>query len=252
MHIHADGIIVATPMNLILLFDEDFVDGSRVRLTGRRLRHVTDVHRAVVGEELVAGVANGRVGRGTITRLDAEALEMDVSLDRDPPAALPLTLILALPRPKVLNRVIAGATSLGIKRIVLINAWRVEKSYWSSPRLSADNLRQQAILGLEQARDTVLPSIETRRLFRPFVEAELPAIARDTRALVAHPHAREACPRDVREAITLAIGPEGGFIDAEIASLERAGFIPVSIGERILRVETVVPFLAATLTKSAS
>lgn len=234
-------------MNLILLFDDDFIEASRVRLAGRRLRHVTDVHRAAVGESLVVGVAGGRIGLGTITRLDTEQLEMDVSLDRDPPAALPLTLILALPRPKVLNRVIAGAASLGIKRIVLINAWRVEKSYWSSPRLSSENLRTQAILGLEQARDTVLPSIETRRLFRPFGEDELPAIARGTRALVAHPHAREACPRGMREPVTLLIGPEGGFIDAEIGSLELIGFTPVSIGERILRVETAVPFLAARL-----
>jgi RsmE family RNA methyltransferase len=234
-------------VNLILLFDDDFVAPSRVRLTGRRLRHVIDVHRAAVGEDLAVGVANGRIGRGTITRIDGDALEMDVAFDRDSPAALPLTLILALPRPKVLNRVIAGAASLGIKRIVLINAWRVEKSYWSSPRLSDENLRAQAILGLEQARDTILPSIETRRLFRPFVEDELPALARGTRALVAHPHATEACPRHVSEPITLVIGPEGGFIDAEIASLERIGFICVNIGDRILRVETAVPFLAARL-----
>ena len=234
-------------MNLILLFDDDFFAESRVRLTGRRLQHVRDVHRGLLGDELVAGIANGRIGRGTITKLDPDALEMEIALDRDAPPALPLTLILALPRPKVLNRVIAGAASLGIKRIVLINAWRVEKSYWSSPRLSSENLRMQSILGLEQARDTVLPSIETRRFFRPFVEDELPSLARDTRALVAHPHAREACPRDVREPVTLVIGPEGGFIDAEIASLEAAGFAPVTIGKRILRVETAVPFLAAWL-----
>jgi len=237
-------------VNLILLFDDDFIDTSRVRLTGRRVRHVADVHRAAGGEDLVVGIANGRIGRGTIIRLDAEALEMDIALDRDPPAALPLTLILALPRPKVLNRVIAGAASLGIKRIVLLNAWRVEKSYWSSPRLSDENLRAQSILGLEQARDTVLPTIETRRLFRPFVEDELPGIARGTRSLVAHPNAREACPRDLREPVTLVIGPEGGFIDVEIASLERIGFTPVTIGERILRVETAVPYLAARLSPS--
>jgi len=233
-------------VNLILLFDDDFISDSRVRLTGRRLQHVRDVHRATAGESLTVGIANGRIGRGTITRLGDDALEMDVALDRDPPPPLPLTLILALPRPKVLNRVIAGAASLGIKRIVLINAWRVEKSYWSSPRLTPENLRTQSILGLEQARDTVLPSIELRRLFRPFVEDELPSIAA-TRALVAHPPASEECPRDVREPVTLVIGPEGGFIDAEIASLERVGFTPVSIGERILRVETAVPFLVARL-----
>jgi 16S rRNA (uracil1498-N3)-methyltransferase len=234
-------------VNLILLFDDDFISGSRVRLTGRRLQHVRDVHRAAAGESLTVGVANGRIGRGTITDLTEDALEMDIALDRDPPPPLPLTLILALPRPKVLNRVIAGAASLGIKRIVLINAWRVEKSYWSSPRLTPESLRIQSILGLEQARDTVLPSIELRRLFRPFVEDELPSIALGTRALAAHPHAREECPREVHEPVTLVIGPEGGFIEAEIASLERIGFTPVSIGERILRVETAVPFLVARL-----
>jgi RsmE family RNA methyltransferase len=234
-------------VNLILLFDEDFIAASRVRLRGRRLAHVRDVHRAAAGESLTVGVANGRMGRGTITHLDDDTLEMDIALERDPPPPLPLTLILALPRPKVLNRVIAGAASLGIKRIVLINAWRVEKSYWSSPRLTPENLRTQSILGLEQSRDTVLPSIETRRLFRPFVEDELPSIARGTHALVAHPQAREECPRGVDERVTLAIGPEGGFIDAEIASLDRVGFAPVSIGERVLRVETAVAFLAARL-----
>lgn len=234
-------------MNLILLFDEDFVSPTHVTLSGRRLQHISSVHRAAVGDALVIGVANDRIGIGTVTHIDGEVLEMDVTLDREPPPALALTLILALPRPKVLNRVVASAASLGIKRIVLLNSWRVEKSYWKSPRLSEDNLRHQSILGLEQARDTVLPAIETRRFFRAFVEEELPSLARGTRALVAHPHAQEACPRGVREPVTLVIGPEGGFIDAEIASLERAGCTAVTVGERILRVETVVPFLVSRL-----
>ncbi|MFL6245226.1 MAG: 16S rRNA (uracil(1498)-N(3))-methyltransferase [Thermoanaerobaculia bacterium] len=234
-------------MNLILLFAEDFVDDRRVVLTGRRLEHVTNVHRAAVGDALIVGVADGRIGRGEITRLDATALEMRVTLDADPPAPLPLTLVLALPRPKVLNRVIAGATSLGVKRIHLINAWRVEKSYWKSPRLSEENLLAQRILGLEQARDTTLPAISLHRFFRAFVEEELPAIARDSLALVAHPSATTECPRDVAQPVTLAVGPEGGFIEEEIASLQRAGFTPVALGPRILRVETAVASIIGRL-----
>ena len=232
-------------MNLILLFDDDFVAPARVRLTGRRLHHVLEVHRAAAGDELTVGVAGGRVGRGVVARLDGDALEMDVTLDREPPAPLPLTLILALPRPKVLNRVMASVASLGVKRVVLVNAWRVEKSYWKSPRL--DHLRDQLILGLEQAKDTMLPALELRRFFRPFVEDELPAIARGTRALVAHPSAPAECPRDVREAVTLAIGPEGGFIAEEIASLKCVGFAPVSMGARVLRVETAVAAIIGRL-----
>lgn len=234
-------------MNLILLFDDDFIDHDwidhgRVRLTGRRLEHVTNVHRAAIGDELVVGVTGGRIGRGRITQL-GDALEMEVTLDSEPPAPLPLTLILAVPRPKVLNRVIASASSLGVKRIVLVNAWRVEKSYWKSPRMSEQNLRNQSILGLEQARDTILPVIEQRRLFRPFVEEE----SFDGLKLVAHPIAARECPRALTEHVTLAIGPEGGFIAAEVESLRRAGFEAVSLGDRILRVETAVAAVIARL-----
>jgi RsmE family RNA methyltransferase len=233
-------------MNLVLLHPADFVAESRVRLTGRRLEHVANIHRAAIGDSLTVGLENGQVGRGVIARLD-DALELDVALDQDPPEKLPLTLVLALPRPKVLNRVIASATSMGVRRIILFNAWRVEKSYWQSPRLEEENLRQQRILGLEQARDTILPQLELRRFFRPFVEDELPAIADATRKLVAHPKTAAECPRDVQEPVTLVIGPEGGFIDQEIASLERIGFEPVSLGPRILRVETAVAAVISRL-----
>ncbi len=237
-------------MNLILLFPEDFLSEDHVRLTGRRLAHVTSVHRAMVGDTLAVGIAGGRMGRGEVTRIDAEALEMRLTIDRDPPKALEATLVLALPRPKVLNRVIASATSLGVKRIFLINAWRVEKSYWKSPRLSAENLMMQRVLGLEQARDTILPSIELRRFFRTFVEDELPSIIDGSTALVAHPggtgHIVPGQP------LTIAIGPEGGFIAEEIASLERIGFVTVSLGERILRVETAVAVALAGTMRGGS
>ena len=233
-------------MNLILLFEDDFAADDIVRLTGRRLEHVMNVHRVKVGDELTVGVSGGRIGSGVVTRLD-DALEMRVALKDDPPPPLPLTLVLALPRPKVLNRVIASATSLGVKRMHLINAWRVEKSYWKSPKLSYENFLLQRTLGLEQAKDTILPDISLHRLFRPFVEKELPSIAKDSLALVAHPRANDECPRAVEGAVTLAIGPEGGFIAEEIASLKRIGFQAVSLGARVLRVETAVAALIGRL-----
>ena len=234
-------------MNLVLLFDDDFLSGEKVRLVGRRLEHVRGVHRAELGDELTVGHLGGAMGRGLITRLDNDCLEMDVVLDQPPPPKLPLRLILALPRPKVLNRVIASATSQGVARIDLVNAWRVEKSYWKSPQLGEENLRLQRILGLEQAKDTGLPDLHLHRLLRPFVEDELPTIAKDTLALVAHPGAVVPCPRGLNQPVTLAIGPEGGFIPAEVELLARSGFQPVSLGDRILRVETAVAALVARL-----
>jgi len=181
-------------LNLILLFEDDFTGPGQVRLTGRRLQHVLEVHRARPGDELTVGLLGGAMGRGRVTDL-GEALLMDVVLDQPPPPKAALTLVLALPRPKVLNRVLAAATSLGAARIYLVNAWKVEKSYWKSPRLAEANLLLQRILGLEQARDTRLPELHLRRLLRPFAEDELPGLLAGTTALLAHPGAAAVCPR---------------------------------------------------------
>jgi RsmE family RNA methyltransferase len=235
-------------MNLILLFPEDFVDGTgRVRLEGRRLKHVLEVHRAAGGDELRVGLLGGRVGSGTVVRLDQSVLEMEVRLERAPPPALPVALVLALPRPKALRRVLRSASAMGVKRIVLLNAFRVEKSFWKSPVLEPERLREQVVLGLEQACDTVLPEVLLRPLFKPFVEDELPALIQSTLPLVAHPDSSFTCPRAVNKAVTLVVGPEGGFIPYEMEKLVSLGFTPVQLGERVLTVETVVPALLARL-----
>ncbi|MFZ5998552.1 MAG: 16S rRNA (uracil(1498)-N(3))-methyltransferase [Nitrospirota bacterium] len=234
-------------MNLIILFETDFIDTNRVRLGGRRFRHVLEIHRARAGDELTVGLLNGGIGAGRITFLDEGRLEMEVSLDREPPLPLPVTLVLALPRPKVLKRVLIATSSMGVKRIYLINAFRVEKSFWKSPVLYSESINEQLVLGLEQARDTLLPDVVLKPLFKLFVEDELPGIMEGTLRLVAHPHAAEPCPCAVARQVTLAVGPEGGFIPYEIERLKECGFRPVYLGERILRTETAVSALLAKL-----
>jgi 16S rRNA (uracil1498-N3)-methyltransferase len=231
-------------MNLILLFKEDFIDDTnRVRLEGRRLKHVLEVHRANPGEILCVGLMNSMTGTGCVTLINDKVLEMDIHFDQEPPEKLPLNLILALPRPKVLSRIIQCASSMGVKNIWLVNSARVEKSFWQSPRLSGDNLHKQLVLGLEQSKDTVLPEIITKKFFKRFVEDDILEIINGTQAFVAHPHAATLCPREVKSPITLAIGPEGGFIPYEIEKLTEFGFTPVQMGERILKVESAVPAL---------
>jgi len=235
-------------MNLVLLYEEDFTDGrKKVRLSGRRLRHIREVHRAKEGDTLCAGLEGGRIGSGRVTFIDDKVLEMVIALSRAAPDPLPLTLVLALPRPKVLRRVLFSAAALGVKRIVLVNAYRVEKSFWQSPVLHLENIRKQLILGLEQARDTILPEVLLRSRFKPFIEDELPELARETLRIVAHPQAAEQCPRGADCPVILAIGPEGGFIPYEIAKFASAGFSAVTLGERVLPVETAVPFLISRL-----
>jgi len=236
-------------MNLILLFPEDDLAPGYVRLTGRRMQHLLAVQRASEGDRLRVGRANGAIGSGEITRITASSIELRVALSEPPPPALPVRLVLALPRPKMLKRVLISAVSMGVKQIHLVNSYRVEKSYWGSPLLTPEKLAEPVILSLEQACDTVLPVIRQHPLFKPFVEDELPALVEGSLPLVAHPGGEQDCPAAVAEPVTLAIGPEGGFIPYEIDKLRECGFRPFHFGPRILRVETAVPALLSRFMK---
>ena len=234
-------------MNLLLLEDADFVAADRAVLSGRQLKHLHEVHGAESGDSLRVGRLGGLMGRGTLLALDEQHAELHVELDQPPPAKLPLTLLLALPRPKMLKRVLQTVAAMGVPRLVLLNSYRVEKSFWQTPFLEPEAIREQLLLGLEQARDTLLPEVSIEKRFKPFVEDRLPAISADTLGLVGHPGDYPACPRAVSEPVTLAIGPEGGWIPYEVDKLQEAGLAPVQLGERILRVETAVPALLARL-----
>ena len=234
-------------MNLLLLEEADFIAADRAILRDRRLTHMQEVHRSVVGDSLRVGRIGGLMGSAELLRLDADEAELRVTLDQPPPAKLPLTLVLALPRPKMLRRVFQTVAAMGVPRIILVNSYRVEKSFWQTPFLEPEVIREQLILGLEQARDSVLPQIVIEKRFKPFVEDRLPAITEGTLGLVGHPGNYPPCPRGLDEAVTLAIGPEGGWIPYEIELLGKSGLQPVQLGDRILRVETAVTALLARL-----
>ena len=234
-------------MNLMLLEPQDFINDQLVALSGRRLKHVLDVHQASVGNELRVGKLNGNVGLGTIIELSADEMKLSVILDEQPPKSLPLTVLLALPRPKMLKRSLQHLTALGAKTIVLLNSYRVEKSFWQSPWLSEEKIHEQLVLGLEQARDTILPEVIMEKRFKPFVEDRLPAMVEGKKGLVAHPVGGQRCPHQIEEACVLAIGPEGGFIPYEVEKLEEVGFERIHLGSRILRVETAVTAIVSKL-----
>lgn len=235
-------------MNLVLVNDQDFITHNIVSITDtRRLTHINQIHKIKVGDSLKIGKLNGLIGVGKVILHSTDEIQCELSLTQTPPKHLPITLILALPRPKMLKRTLQNLATLGVKKIYLINSYRVEKSYWQTPLLEESAINEHLLLGLEQACDTVMPNVTLIKRFKPFVEDQLTDIIANTRALVAHPYTSHICPAHIDYDITLAIGPEGGFIPYEIDLLTRYGFSPVNLGERIMRVETVVPFLLGRL-----
>ena len=234
-------------MNLLILEKEDFTSSIEVSISDRRHRHMLEVQKLKDGDSIKAGELNGLMGSARVDHIDSESVSLTVNLLKEPPKPLPATLLLALPRPKMLKRTFQTLAAMGVKEIYLINAYRVDKSYWSTPILSEASIREHLILGLEQAGDTQLPKVHIRKRFKPFVEDELPSLAKGKRALIAHPYNASLCPNASDEETLIAIGPEGGFIPYEVDLMQHQGLEAIHLGERILRVETAVPALLSRL-----
>ena len=236
-------------MNLLLL-EPGEIAGNETVLTGRRAEHLLRVLGVVPGDTVRVGVVGGKLGSGRVLAADAGAVRLAVSLEREPAADLHLELILALPRPIMLQRILKQGTVLGVRHFHLIRSRRVEKSFFHSPVLEPGKMRALLLEGMEQAMVTRLPEVTLHHQFRPFVEEVLPTLT--GRGLIAHPGvsdtlATRAVGHDPGEPLLLAVGPEGGWSEYELERFVDAGFHPFSMGERILHVDTAVVALLAQL-----
>ena len=235
----------------ILLFEPAELDGSLLRLAeeDRRAQHVVQVLRLAPGDDLRVGMVNGGMGTGRILGLQDGRLEMEVSLAAPPPEPPAIELILALPRPIMLQRILKQATVLGVRRFHLIRSQKVQKSYFQGSVLQAGHLRELLLQGLEQAVDTRLPEVCLHQRFRPFIEDVLPTLTAAGR-LLAHPGegptlAGLYADGGIGSPLLLAIGPEGGWNEHEVECFREQGFTSFSLGSRILHVDTAVLVLLA-------
>jgi 16S rRNA (uracil1498-N3)-methyltransferase len=229
-------------MNLLLLLPDELSADGTARLGGDRLRHLREVLGVAPGRTVRAGALGGNVGTAEVLALDSEEAVLRCVFDRQPPPRPGVDLVLAVPRPKALRRVLAAAASLGVDRLVLLAAARVEKSYLASPVLRPERLRKHLLDGLEQAQDTVLPEVHLEVRFRPFVEDRMETLLGPAERWLLHPG--DDGPRHPSPAgrLALAIGPEGGWVPFERTLLEARGFRLLGFGPRTLRTETIVPF----------
>jgi RsmE family RNA methyltransferase len=233
----------------LLLVDEPELVGDRVVVRGRRADHLRAVLAVAPGRRVRVGVVGGPIGHGEVIAVAAEAIEVRVELGGPPPPPLPLVLILAVPRPKVLARALEIAAAFAVERIELVNAWRVDKAYFGSPRLAPAALAECVRLGAEQGVTTHVPPVRVHARLMGYLDEHHPPGAASGGALCAHPRA----PQPIERAATalpptvLAIGPEGGWIERELETFAARGFALVSLGDAVLRTEAAVAGALAQL-----
>lgn len=239
-------------MNL-LLFEPEELTGSLLQLdrADRRARHIADVLGLGPGDRLRVGMVNGNMGTGRIQRSDGGCFVIDVRLAFPPPVLPEVELILALPRPIMLRRILKLATVLGVRRFHLIRSQRVQKSYFQTHLLQPEEMRSVLLQGLEQAVDTRLPVIHIHHRFKPFIEEVVPSIEVKSR-LLAHPGSDRNlaglfAENMIGTNLALAVGPEGGWNDYEMQCFFDRGFSGFSMGPLILHVDTAVVVLLSQL-----
>lgn len=233
-------------MNIVLL-DPRQTQAALWSITSKRqLEHLQQHVKIQVGDTLKVGIRGGKRYCCEVISVAEQAIQLKALYEETVPKKLPVTLIVAMPRPKVLRRLIMDSVTLGVEKIILLHSYRVDKSYWQSPFLQ--QLEQYITLGLEQAGDTIAPEIEIYKRFKPFVEDVLPHLmSAECPAYVAHPYAKTTMPFALEHPCSIVIGPEGGFIPYEIELLVNNGCQAVSLGNRILRTETVIAYVLGRL-----
>jgi RsmE family RNA methyltransferase len=240
-------------MNLLVLTDSDIVTPNRFRVTGPRHLHILSILKPEVGDTLSIGILNGARGLGRILAINAdETIIESVEMTDATAPVLSVDLICAIPRPKILRKVLYVAAMFGVRSIHLVRTNRTEKSYLLSPLMDPHKQLPFLLEGLSQGEWTRLPVVEVHPLFRPFVEDILPSLpgyAESPRLLadlVEGSHLDQIVPARPASQLFLGIGPEGGWVDFERILLRQQGFTSFSLGKSNLRVEYA---LAAALAQ---
>jgi len=227
-------------MNIVLLHQTDWIADAIAVVRDHRAVHIREVLRAQVGDSLRVGLLGGLCGQGVIEALDPSGVRLNVQLREPPPPRHRFDIVLALPRPKMLRRILRQCAEFGIANLHLIHSARVEKSYWQSPLLQPARVEDALVAGLERSRDTIAPRVHLHSLFRPCIEDQLHGMCGGRPCWLADRGASTSLAEAPPGPAVVMIGPEGGFVPFEVQLAESLIAQRVGLGERILSVDTAL------------
>ena len=210
------------------------IDG-RLTLADDEARHLARVRRVGVGEVVVAFDGRGAAWRAEVRGIGRDRVDLAVLGPADPGSVAPcdLTLATALPKGDRVDWLVEKATELGVARLVPL---RTERSVVDPRAGKLDRLRRLVVEAAKQSGRARLMEIADPLPWPDLLRRD-PAPVR----LVAHPGGVPAgvWPRGgASRAAVLAVGPEGGFTDAEVDAARAAGWLPAGLGATLLRIET--------------
>ena len=210
----------------------DEVEGDRAALTGANATHLARVLRARVGQEFDVAV-EGVVRRGTVTSVAEDRVEFELGEEVASSAVVPVTLYLSVFKFDRFEWAVEKCTELGVAKIVPVIARRSETHLASAAGKRVERWRKIALEAAQQSRRVAAPEIEDPVKLAKAIES-----AAGVKIVLAETEQRVMLRDVVAEAMSLAVGPEGGWTSEELTAFEASGWKSASLGETILRAET--------------
>lgn len=235
-------------MNLVILTENDRNDEQTFTLRDYRAEHIRTVLKLTPGDTVSVGLLNGPHGIAQVEQVTVESVVLRCDDWRNIASSRPeIDLICALPRPQTVKKVLITCGMMGVRSLHLVRANRVEKSYFQSPLIEPEHQLPYLIEGLSQGKSTRLPIVRIHNRFRRFFEDDIRQLADNART----PSLRLLCNPDTDvtmdsvfsghpESVTIAVGPEGGWVPFETELMRGIGFQPFTLGRWTLRVEHAV------------
>jgi 16S rRNA (uracil1498-N3)-methyltransferase len=226
------------------------ITGQQATLTGDEARHLSTVMRLAVGNEVTLFDGSGPEFTARISAIGKHRVQLDITERRDISRELPcdLSLAVALPKGDRQKWLVEKTTELGVTRLIPLIT---ERGIAQPVESALDRLRRGVIEASKQCgRNRLMEIAEPERATDLFGNPALVGWR-----LLAHPVGRPVSELRLEQIgghsppypLLAAIGPEGGFTESEIAAALSAGWQPISLGSRILRVETAAIALASLL-----
>jgi 16S rRNA (uracil1498-N3)-methyltransferase len=214
----------------------DEVSGDRAALVGGHADHLIRVLRAKIGQEF--DIATGdKVRRGRVFSIGDSRVEFELG-DELAAAAVPrVTLVLAVFKFDRMEWAIEKCTELGVSRIVPVIARRTDSHLAAATGKRAERWQRIVVEASEQARRVSPPGVGS-----PIKLKEATALPGTTRVVLSECEKgvslKDALKSHSEGELVLAVGPEGGWTEEELAAFHQAGWTSASLGDTILRAET--------------
>ncbi|KAF5153314.1 RNA methyltransferase family protein [Theileria parva strain Muguga] len=246
-------------MNLILFRYSDIVDSESTLtvdiIDKNTVNHLLNVLKVHVGKLLKVGILNSTLDYGVVESITKWSIKLKLSENFrlfPPVIEKPVVdLVVGIPRPKSLDKLLQYSASIGVGNIDLICSSRVEKSYLASHKLSKESINKSLILGLQQGVCTLMPEVN---MYLSMGEYERACKQKDyAMKLIAHPDSEETLGSlklntHVKGPILVAIGPEGGWLDHELTYYKKLGFVQFKLTDRILRTEVAAAAILSQMS----